>query len=133
MTWLLDTCVLSDFARGEAGTLRRLKAASPAEIAVSAITVMEVEYGLARAPVRAARVGPVMRALLGAISIVPFSAEDARAAAALRAALDGKGRPIGAYDLLIAGCALSRGMALVTSNTREFGRVSGLRVENWRG
>ena len=101
MTWLLDTCVLSDFARGEAGTLRRLKAASPAEIAVSAITVMEVEYGLARAPVRAA--------------------------------LEGKGRPIGAYDLLIAGCALSRGMALVSSNTREFGRVSGLRVENWRG
>lgn len=133
MTWLLDTCVLSDFARGEAGTLRRLKAASPAEIAVSAITVMEVEYGLARAPVRAARVGPVMRALLGAINIVPFSAEDARAAAALRAALEGKGRPIGAYDLLIAGCALSRGMALVTSNTREFGRVSGLRLENWRG
>jgi tRNA(fMet)-specific endonuclease VapC len=132
VTWLLDTCVLSDFARGEAGTLGRLRAASPADVAVSAITVMEVEYGLARAPARAARLGPVMRALLRAVSVIPYSAEDARASAALRAALEKKGRPIGAYDLLIAGCAMSRGFALVTANTREFARVSGLQVENWR-
>ncbi len=132
MKWLLDTCVLSDFARGEPGTLARLKAATPSDLAVSAITVMEIEYGLARVPSRVARIGPVMRALLGAITTVTFSGEDARAAASLRAALESKGRPIGAYDILIAGTALSRGYGLVTSNVREFHRVSGLRVENWR-
>ncbi len=133
MTWLLDTCVLSDFARGEAQTLARLKALSPAALAVSAITVMEVEYGLALAPSRTEKLGPVMQALLGAIPIVPYAAEDARASAAVRAALERKGRPIGAYDILIAGTALAHGMTLVTSNVREFGRVSGLQVENWRG
>jgi tRNA(fMet)-specific endonuclease VapC len=132
MTWLLDTCVLSDFARGEAGTLRRLKSASPAEIAVSAVTVMEVEYGLARVPARAGKLGPVMRAFLGAVAVLPYATEDAQASASLRAALEKRGRPIGAYDILIAGSALARGLVLVTSNVREFERVSGLRVENWR-
>lgn len=133
MTWLLDTCVLSDFARGEAQTLERLRALAPSVLAVSSITVMEVEYGLALAPSRTDRLGPVMRALLGAIPILPYAAEDARASAAVRAALDRKGRPIGAYDILIAGTALARGLTLVTSNVREFGRISGLQVENWRG
>jgi len=132
VTWLLDTCVLSDFARGEPGTLRRLKLALPDEIAISAITVMEIEYGLAHAPARAAKLAPVMRALVGAVAVLPYSAEDAKASASLRAALERKGRPIGAYDLLIAGSALARGLVLVTSNVREFERVSGLRMENWR-
>ena len=69
MTWLLDTCVLSDFARGEAGTLRRLKSASPAEIAVSAVTVMEVEYGLARVPARAGKLA--RRGIPASVTAVP--------------------------------------------------------------
>lgn len=132
MTWLLDTCALSDFARGERGTLARLKAQPPSALAVSAITAMEVEYGLARLPARSTTIGPVMRALLGAVAVLPLSLEDSRAAASLRAALEKKGRPIGAYDVLIAGSALARGLVLVTSNVRVFERVSGLRVENWR-
>lgn len=129
---MLDTCVLSDVARGEKATLSRLKAAETSSIAVSAITVLEVEYGLAREPRRARAIGPVMRDLLEAVTVLPFAVEDARASAALRAALERKGRPIGAYDVLIAGTALARGLVLVTSNVREFDRVSGLRVENWR-
>lgn len=132
MRWLLDTCVLSDFARGEPGTLARLKAAMPSALAVSAITVMEVEYGLARAPAKAKRIGPVMHALLDAVTWVPFSMEDARASAAVRVALEAKGRPIGAYDVLIAGTALAQGCTLVTANEAEFGRITGLKVENWR-
>jgi len=73
-----------------------------------------------------------MHALLGAVSIFPYGLEDARATAMLRASLQKKGRPIGTYDVLIAGCALARGLVLVTSNEREFSRVGGLRIENWR-
>ena len=57
---------------------------------------------------------------------------DAQAAAAIRAALKTKGQPIGAYDVLIAGTGLARGLVVVTSNVGEFKRVSGLQVENWR-
>jgi len=132
MIYLLDTCVLSDFARGDAGTLTRVKATPPSAIAVSSITSMEIEFGLALHPVRARRLAPVMRALLETVAILPYGAEDGRATAALRAALQKRGRPIGAYDVLIAGCALARGLVLVTGNEREFGRVSGLTIENWR-
>lgn len=47
--------------------------------------------------------------------------------------LSAAGTPIGAYDTLIAGHALARGLTLVTNNTREFSRVPGLQVENWTG
>jgi len=132
VTYLLDTCVLSDLARGERGTLERLKEAPPSELAVSAISVMEVEYGLSLDEARARKLAPVMRAILGAVRILPFGAEDARASASLRATLEKRGKPIGAYDVLIAGAAASRGLVLVTSNVREFARISTLRIENWR-
>ena len=132
MSHLLDTCVLSDFAHGEAGTLDRLKEMPPALIAVSSVTVMEIEFGLALAPAVARRLAPVMHALFRAVAILPYGIEDARATAGLRASLPKKGRPVGAYDALIAGCALARGLVLITSNEREFRRIGGLRVENWR-
>ena len=64
--------------------------------------------------------------------MLPYAEGDALARAAVRAALKKQGKPIGAYDILIAGCALSRGLTLVTSNTGEFARIQGLVLENWR-
>ena len=93
---------------------------------------MEVEFGLALNASRARKLAPVMHALLDAIAVVHYDTDDARASAMLRAALHKKGRPIGAYDVLIAGCAMARDLVLVSSNEREFGRVYGLRLENWR-
>ena len=49
----------------------------------------------------------------------------------IRFGLQRQGTPIGANDLLIAAIALAHGATLVTANTREFGRVVGLRLENW--
>lgn len=132
MTYLLDTCVLSDFARGEPGTLARLMDVAPSDVAASAVSAMEVEYGLALDAARARKLAPVMRALLEAITVLPYGLEDARATASLRASLEKRGRPVGAYDALIAGTAVARGLVLVTSNVREFGRIAALRVENWR-
>lgn len=132
MKYLLDTCVLSDFARGDDVTLARVKATAPAEVVISSVTVMEVEFGLALNPGRARKLAPVLRAMMAAVTVAAYDSADAHATAALRAALQKRGRPIGAYDALIAGCALARGLVLVTSNEREFGRVSGLVVENWR-
>lgn len=79
------------------------------------------------------RVRETMRALLGAISVLPFEREDARVAAQLRAALGRRGTPMGAYDLLLATSALRRGLTLVTHDARGFVRVGGLGLEDWRG
>jgi tRNA(fMet)-specific endonuclease VapC len=125
--YLLDTNVLSDFVRGEQAVTARLRQEAPPQLAVSVITEMEVEYGLARNPNLAPRVREAMRTLLNTISVLPFEREDARVAAQLRASL----KPIGAYDLLLAACALRRGLKIVTHNAREFVRVSGLGLEDW--
>lgn len=132
MSYLLDTCTVSDFVKGQPGVLARIKATAPQQISISAITRMEIEFGLHLNPARALKLAPVMNAFLKSISTLSFEEADAKAAGTIRAVLQKKGKPIGAYDVLIAGCAMARGLAVVTSNLREFQRVGGLKVENWR-
>ena len=132
MKYLLDTNVLSDFARADRAVMARLRKEAPPQLAVSVITEMEVEYGLARNPNLAPRVREAMRTLLNAISVLPFEREDARVAAQLRASLNSQGTSIGAHDLLLAACALRWGLKIVTHDTREFVRIGGLGLEDWQ-
>jgi tRNA(fMet)-specific endonuclease VapC len=132
MKFLLDTCTVSDFVKGDAGVLARIKETTPDLIAISVITRMEIEFGLLLNPARARKLAPVLSAFLESITVLPFDGADAMAAAAIRAALQRRGQPIGAYDIQIAGCGMARSLTVVTSNEGEFRRVSGLQVENWR-
>lgn len=132
MKYLLDTCTVSDFVKGQPKVLARVKATPPNLIAVSALTRMEVDYGLALNAERARMLAPMLDAFFSTIVTFPFDEADAQAAAAIRAALKAQGQPIGAYDVLIAGTGLARGLVVVTSNVGEFKRVSGLQVEDWR-
>lgn len=132
MKYLLDTCTVSDFVKGQPNVLARIKATPPNLIAVSAVTAMEIGYGLALNIERAKKLSPVLEAFFSVVATIPFAEADAQAAAAIRAALKIQGQPIGAYDALIAGTGLARGMVVVTSNTGEFKRVSGLQTEDWR-
>jgi len=132
MKYLLDTCSVSDFVKGQPNVLARVKATQPDLIAVSALTRMEVEYGLALNVERAKKLAPLLNAFFSTIATLPFDETDAKAAAAIRAALKTAGQPIGAYDVLIAGMGLARGLVVVTSNAGEFKRVGGLQVEDWR-
>lgn len=105
MQYLLDTCVISDFIKGEAGTTAKLKQTPPNEIAVSAITVMELRYGLELNPQRAQKIEPVISSFLASVTILTFTHTEAEQAAQIRADLKPKGQPIGAYDVLIAATA----------------------------
>jgi tRNA(fMet)-specific endonuclease VapC len=129
--FLLDTTVISDFTRGVPLVVERLKRTARADVAISAVTAMEIEYGL-KLPARARKIEPMIRALLSDLRELPFQHEDAQAAAAVRAALTKRGTPIGPYDVMIGGTALRYGLILVTANTDEFPRISGLIVEDWR-
>lgn len=132
MKYLLDTCTVSDFVKGDPNVLAQIKATPPNLIAVSALTRMEVDYGLSLKAERARKLAPLLDAFFASILTLPFDEADATAAAAIRAALKIQGQPIGAYDVLIAGTGLARGLVVVTSNVGEFKRVSGLQVEDWR-
>jgi tRNA(fMet)-specific endonuclease VapC len=132
MKYLLDTCVVSDFVKGEQQTLIRVKNEFPSDIAVSCITVMEIQYGLALHPQYAELIKPIINTFLNSVSVINFNADDAAQAVMIRAFLKQQGRPIGSYDILLAGTALNHKLIFVTSNTKEFDRIHGLRLENWR-
>ncbi len=132
MKYLLDTCVISDFVKGDKNTLAMLKHVSPHDIAISSITVMEIHYGLALNPRRSKTIEPIMRSLVGSITILEFDSNDAMETATIRALLKQQGQPIGSYDILLAGTALNHNLVFVTSNTNEFNRVDGLVLANWR-
>ncbi|MFN7096240.1 MAG: type II toxin-antitoxin system VapC family toxin [Gammaproteobacteria bacterium] len=132
MKYLLDTCVISDFIKGDPGTLNTLKATSPSEIGVASVTVMELQYGLFLHPVKAKIIRPIITNFLASIVIFDFDKNDAQHAAEVRAELKHKGQPIGPYDILLAGMALNRNLILVSANISEFKRIEKLKLVNWR-
>lgn len=69
--------------------------------------------------------------VLATVTVLPFGAEETPAAPTIAAKLEAVGEPIGPLHTLIAGAAWVHGGTLVTRNIREFGRIEGLRIENW--
>jgi tRNA(fMet)-specific endonuclease VapC len=132
MKYLLDTCVISDFVKGEKNTLDKIKNVPPNEIAISSITVMEIQYGIALNPKYGKLIEPVLLDLLASITLLDFNQNDALRAAKIRALLKQEGRPIGSYDILLAGTALNNQLIFVSSNTNVFNRIDNLILENWR-
>ena len=132
MRYLLDTCVISDFIKGQSNVLTRMKYEQPDHLAISSITKMEIEYGLKLNPARAKKIQSITDSILSIIHTLPYESEDAIATANIRSYLKTAGTPIGAYDVMIGGTALSRGLIMVTSNTKEFDRITGLVLEDWR-
>lgn len=100
-------------------------------VAISAIVLFELWYGIARSSRRQDNTDQLGRLLSAAIEIVPFVQADAQVAGEIRASLRASGTPIGPYDVLIAGQALRHCATLATVNGREFARVPGLRWEDW--
>lgn len=92
--------------------------------------LFELEYGVEKSS-QGQRAKKALSQFLMPLNILDMDRAAAVEAAVIRARLEKKGMPIGPYDLLIAGLAKSRDMILVTNNTREFGRVFDLALENW--
>ena len=100
-------------------------------VALSAISVAELEYGACKAndPIRERQ---TMRLVLAPFQALDFDAQHAAASyGEIRAMLEANGALIGPNDMLIAAHALSIGATLITNNTAEFKRVKGLVVRNW--
>jgi len=131
LTHLLDSDVVIQALRGPGRALTQKLLQHDGALAVSAISVAELNYGA----LRAQRQDDALDALaefLDAIVVLEVETRVARVAGAIRADLAGRGTPIGPYDVLLAGHARAEGLVLATGNTREFRRVKDLRVESWR-
>jgi tRNA(fMet)-specific endonuclease VapC len=134
LPYLLDTNACIALINGKPPAVRaRLAKAldGGAEIFVPSVVAFELWYGVAKSTRQEANSRLAETFFAGPVAILPFEDEDARSTGPIRAALETAGRPIGAYDLLIAGQALRRKLTLITSNAREFHRVKGLSWQDW--
>jgi len=132
--YLLDTnaciAVINGRPVGVRGRLQQV-AAVGSHILVSSVALFELWYGVAKSERPEFNRKRLEAFLSGPVRVLPFEDADSQVAGSVRAALEGVGKPIGAYDLLIAGQALRHQLTVVTSNVREFSRVKGLVCQDW--
>ena len=134
MDYLLDTNVCIALINGDPATVRtrmQKATAAGAHILVSSIALFELWYGVAKSTKQDFNRKRLEAFLTGPVLVLPFEDDDSRMAGSVRAALEAAGKPIGAYDLLMAGQALRHGLTLVTSNVSEFSRIKGLNWQDW--
>jgi tRNA(fMet)-specific endonuclease VapC len=131
MRYLLETSACIAAMRQHALVLQRLAVVSPADCAISTITVYELYTGIEKCADPAKEAAKV-NLLLNTVSELAFDGPAAQEAGRIRALLESQGCMIGAYDILLAGHARAAGLTLVTSNLSEFNRVPGLNLENWQ-
>lgn len=131
MPYLLDANILSDFIRNPQGkAAARAAREDPAELCTSIVVAAEMWFGAVK---RGSATLPLkLTALFDWIKVVPLESPAEHAYAECRADLERRGLPISANDLLIAAHALALEATLVTDNEREFARIEGLKLENWR-
>jgi tRNA(fMet)-specific endonuclease VapC len=127
--YMLGTNTVSCALRGVGGVERRLLAQRPSEVCMSAVSLAELRIGADQK--RSAKLHSLIDRFVESVEVVPFDANAAARFGKLGAQLLSRGLPIGQLDTLIAAHALALGVTLVTSNSRHFARVPGLRIENW--
>ena len=134
MRYLLDTnvciAVLNEKSpQIEARVVKELRENS--ELSVSSVSAFELWYGVAKSSRCEANSKKLALFFSHWINLLAFDDQDARFAGEVRAEMENIGRPLGQYDLLIAGQALRHKVTLVTANAREFGRIQALSWEDW--
>jgi tRNA(fMet)-specific endonuclease VapC len=130
--FLLDTNVVSELVKRapEAKLLGRIGRESPNTLFISSVTVFELRFGPARSAKPASLWARIQCDILQRFQVLPFTEQDALAAADLLAPLVAGGQNCAVQDMWLAGVAFGRNLTFVTRNRRDFDRITGLKVEN---
>ena len=128
--YLLDTNILSHLVRQPQGPVAdHIADVGEANVLTSVIVACELRYGAAKRG--SSKLTRQVEAVLSAMTIRPLESDIERVYASIRVALERKGTPIGAHDMLIAAHARAIDAVCVTDNVAEFRRVPALKIENW--
>lgn len=133
MRRLLDTNVCIDILRGRKKIVDRLAACRPKDCFISVVTEFELFQGADRAPAqyREDEHAKVSR-FVASLQVIPFDSECARIAARINAGLLNRGTPVSITDVFIAATGLRYQSTTVTNNTKDFLKIEGLTLEDWR-
>lgn len=131
MKYMLDTNIcIYVIKKMPPSVIQRFMEHDVRDICVSSITFAEMMHGVEKSQAKERnRIAYML--FMSAMTVLDFDAAAAQEYGKIRADLETNGTPIGPMDMLIAAHAKSLGLTLVTNNTREFIRVTGLELENW--
>jgi len=131
MSWYLDTNICINCLRGTTPLVKQvLLGLEPSRIKVPAMAKAELLLGAAKSN-KPRQNQELVELFLSPFEIVPFDDKAAMFYGQIRSKLEKEGQIIGFNDLIIASTVMAHEGILVTDNLREFGRVSGLKLENW--
>ena len=131
MKYFLDTNIIIYALNGKYPAIRPHFEQVPAmAIVLPSVALAEIEYG-ARKSRDYEKTIQLYRKFMHPFDVAPFTRHAAECYGRIRADLEAKGQIIGTNDLLIAATVMAENGVLVTHNTREFSRISGLAVEDW--
>ena len=128
--YLLDTDTVIYSLKGHPIVIGNLSLHVDDPLGVSAITLMELYYGAFKSQQPTANLAKV-RGVENALRVWDVQADGAEVFGMLKAQLEREGERLDDFDLAIAACALTHNLILVTNNIEHFGRIQGLRIENW--
>ena len=134
MNYLLDTKACIALINGNPPSVRtkfQKAIGSGSDVFVSSLALFELWYGVAKSSRREFNKKRLEAFFAGPIHPLAFEDQDAEIAGGIRADLEFIGKPIGAYDLLIAGQAIRNKLTLVTANLSEFARIKTLAWADW--
>lgn len=131
MTYLLDTDICIYIIKNRYVSLvKKLRRVGIENVGISAVTVAELEYGVSNSD-RSGESRARLYEFMVPFAFIDFDLNAARQYGKIRKELKDLGQPIGPMDTLIAAIAMAHGQILVTNNGKEFGKVPGLKTENW--
>ena len=128
--YLLDTDTVIYSLKGESAVEKNLREHFHDPLKMSVITLMELYYGAHKSQKIVSNLAKI-KTLELSFEIIPVSEESAEIFMMTKAQLEKAGSPLDDFDLIIASCALSNNLVLVTNNVRHFQRIEGLKLTNW--
>ena len=130
MKYMLDTNMCIYAQKNNPNVIAKIKQNFQQGLAISSITLAELEYGV-QASANIEKNTISLMKFLSIVDVLPFDSGAAVEYGKICADLRKKGTPIGTMDMLIAAHARAENLIVVTHNTREFERVEGLQLEDW--
>ena len=130
LKYMLDTNIVIYTMKNRPQEVKKQFKRHEGQMGVSVVTLGELVFGTEHSQQVERNLADV-EALIARLEVLPFDNKAAYHFGQIRAALYNAGKPLGPYDMMIAGHARSSGLILVTNNVKEFARVPGLLLENW--
>ena len=128
--YLLDTNIVIYSLKGHSAVKKNLERNLHAALKISIVTLMELYYGAYKSEKVTSNLGKIKH-IEDAVEIISLGRESAEIFALLKVDLEKAGTPLDDFDLVLAACALSHDLVLVTNNVKHFKRIQGLKLENW--